>query len=190
MRLLISFFLICTVVATAQNNVDYVDLFIGTAGDHGQLDPAATIPFGQIKVGPDTEPSNHSGYNFEVTRLKGFSINRISGVGCNGAGGNLCIKPLTVINKLELVNIVKSTEIASPGYYATSLDNGVFVEMTASRAVALQRYTFPQTAERVLSLDLHASFANFFEANFKQISKTEISGSEKRSFEFSFSKGK
>lgn len=64
----------------AESNTDYVDLFIRTTGDHGQLDPAATVPFGMIKLVPDTEPGNHSGYNYNSENIKGFSHNRIGGL--------------------------------------------------------------------------------------------------------------
>ena len=71
----------------------YVDLFIGTAGDNGQLDPAAQVPFGMVKLGPDTDPVNHSGYDYNALKISGFSHNRISGVGCKGVGGNIRILP-------------------------------------------------------------------------------------------------
>ena len=37
-------------------NTKYVNLFMGTSGDNGQLSPAATVPFGMIAVGPDSNP--------------------------------------------------------------------------------------------------------------------------------------
>lgn len=71
-----------SLAAGAQNVVDYVQIFWGTSGDHGQMDPAATMPFGMIKPGPDTKPGNHGGYDYRSSELKGFSHNRFSGVGC------------------------------------------------------------------------------------------------------------
>jgi len=50
-----------------------------------------------IKVGPDTDPGNHSGYNYNAKKIKGFLHNRIGGVGCTGAGGILRILPVTDI---------------------------------------------------------------------------------------------
>ncbi|MEA3480167.1 MAG: hypothetical protein U9R60_18430 [Bacteroidota bacterium] len=64
----------------------FVDLFICTAGDHGQQDPSATVPFGMVKLGPDTDPINHSRYDYNSEKTKGFSHNRIGGVDCVGAG--------------------------------------------------------------------------------------------------------
>lgn len=67
-------------------NIDYVNLFIGTASDRGQTDPAATVPYGMIKVGPDCIPASHVGYDYRRTLISGFSINRLGGVGCSGGG--------------------------------------------------------------------------------------------------------
>ena len=41
-----------------KKNVDYVDPFICTLGDHGHLFPGAVVPFGMVKLGPDTYPSS------------------------------------------------------------------------------------------------------------------------------------
>ena len=74
--------------AQGQSVLDYVNLFICTAGDHGQLDPSATVPFGMVKLGPETEPGNHSGYDYNARKIKGFSHSRAPGVGCDGACGS------------------------------------------------------------------------------------------------------
>ncbi len=38
---------------------EYVNLFMGTAGDNGQVTPAAAVPFGMLAVGPDCTPRQH-----------------------------------------------------------------------------------------------------------------------------------
>lgn len=63
-----------------------VNMFIGSAGDHGQMTPAATVPFGAVSVCPDSRPNQHGGYDYNVPEISGISINRVSGVGCSGAG--------------------------------------------------------------------------------------------------------
>ena len=70
-----------------------VNLFIGTADDYGQMSPGAAMPFGQIQVGPDSNPRQHPGYDYEQPLISGFSINRLSGVGGSGCGGNVSIMP-------------------------------------------------------------------------------------------------
>ena len=99
---------VCTVALSAQNT-KYVNLFMGTSGDNGQLAPGATVPFGVVCVCPDSDPRTHAGYNYEVTKVTGISINRLSGVGCSG--GNIRIRPL--VPKEEL-HIDKQTEVAVP----------------------------------------------------------------------------
>ena len=96
-------------VASPSGVLAKVNLFAGTSGDNGQVDPGAAVPFGMVRVCPDSEPRSHAGYDFAVTRTSGISINRLSGVGCSGAGGNLSIKPT---GHNEELHIVKSTEKA------------------------------------------------------------------------------
>ena len=81
--------LFCTTVNAQQGSVlDKVNLYMGTADDYGQMTPGATVPYGQIQVCPDTKPRQHPGYDFEQPTISGFSINRLSGVGGSGCGGN------------------------------------------------------------------------------------------------------
>ena len=157
----------------SQSVLDKVDLFICTDGDHGQLDPAATAPFGMMKLGPDNDPIGHSGYNYSSNIIKGFSHNRIGGVGCSGAGGNLSILP----SSASSLTFDKSTEKASPGYYAVLLDNNVKSEFTATQKTGIHKYTFPKSKNATLSFDLKSSFADFISADKKIINSQEFTTS-------------
>src|SRR6478752_1832002 len=161
------FLLLSTFSSYSQNKSKYVDLFIGTSGDNGQVDPAACVPYGMVRVCPDMKPRSHSGYDYSINAISGFSINRLSGIGCGGNGGNLSIKPA---KKDVALNLIKSTEKASPGYYAVTLDNGVKSEFTATQKVAAERFYFPQEKEAVLSLNVASSFTGVREAEFKVVS--------------------
>ena len=55
-------------------------------------------------------------------RLSGFSINRLSGVGGSGCGGNVSLLPCVSSDKPRLV---KSSEQARPGFYSVTLQDGV-----------------------------------------------------------------
>ena len=147
-------------------NIDYVNLFIGTTSDRGQTDPAATVPYGMIKAGPDCIPASHVGYDYRRTLISGFSINRLGGVGCSGAGGNLTIRPALPATELH---IVKQGEEAVPGYYATLLDNGVHAELTASNEVAVERFTIPEQPEDVhpFHFDFSSSLASFQDCDYR-----------------------
>ncbi|MDD3079929.1 MAG: glycoside hydrolase family 92 protein [Paludibacter sp.] len=160
-------------LAFSGNVCDYVNLFMGTAGDHGQVDPAACVPYGMVRIAPDCNPRSHSGYDYNVTEVTGFSINRISGIGCDGAGGNLCIRPAT---KDEKVNMIKKTEEAFPGYYTVELDNGVRTEFTATDHVGFQRYHYPKGVEQNMNIDFYSSFGGMVEASYEVISLNEVEG--------------
>lgn len=162
----------CQVYAKSNNN-KYVNLFIGTSGDHGQCDPGATVPFGMVRVCPDSAPRSHAGYDYSESAISGISINRLSGVGCGGAGGNLSIKPSLPEYNLQLV---KETENAEPGFYTTIMNNGVKTELTATHNIAVERYSFPKHTKAVLSLNLASSFDRFIEEGHEVIGDNELEG--------------
>lgn len=157
----------------AENPIKYVNLFIGTSGDHGQVDPAACVPYGMVRVCPDMKPRSHSGYDYSVNKISGFSINRLSGIGCGGCGGNLSIKPA---QKEATLNIVKATERAYPGYYSVNLDNNVKTEFTATNNVAVERFQYPEGTEAFITFNVAASFTGVRDAGYKVVSDTEIEG--------------
>jgi len=153
----------------------YVNLFICTAGDNGQLDPSATVPFGMIKLGPDTDPGNHSGYDFNSPKISGFSHNRIGGVGCNGAGGNLRILPDIgdTIVKSELY--IKESEKAVPGYYSVKFGNQILAELTATNQTGFHRYTYPESENAFLMADAGSSFGGTLSFSQKMLNEHEFS---------------
>ncbi len=157
----------------AEDNSKYVDLIMGTAGDNGQVDPAACLPYGMVRICPDSDPRSHSGYDYDVTKTRGFSINRISGIGCSGAGGNLRVKPAL---KDEEIHLNKSTEAAMPGYYTVTLSNGVKAEVTATNNTGFERFYFPQGQEAHMSFDVGSSFSKVVDAKYEIVSDTEIKG--------------
>ena len=95
------FWLLCTAVAVGQNT-KYVNLFMGTSGDNGQVAPGAAVPFGMVCVCPDNDPRSHAGYDYAVTKVSGISVNRLSGVGCSGGGGNLQVRPVAPSEELHI----------------------------------------------------------------------------------------
>lgn len=160
--------------AYSQSVLDYVDLFICTAGDHGQLDPSATVPFGMIKPGPDTNPGNHSGYDYNADKITGFSQNRIGGVGCNGAGGNLRILPFIGFAKEEGAGYFKETEKAVPGYYSVLLEDQIQAELTATSQTAIHRYTYPASDSSFVEIDTGSSFSKLLKTSSEMINEHEF----------------
>jgi len=107
----------------------YVNIFNGTGGDHGQLSPAAQVPHGLVKLGPDTWPKTsgiaQSGYDFNSLLIRGFSHTRIDGTGNVGAGGDVRIMPSlsapTAGFDPDTGSMYKANEEATVGYYKTDL---------------------------------------------------------------------
>ncbi|MGH8447062.1 MAG: glycoside hydrolase domain-containing protein [Solimonas sp.] len=126
----------------------YVDPFIGTQGDHGQLDPSAVVPFGLVKLGPDTGGSGHTGYQYQNRTLLGFSHTRMGGIGCSGVGGTLLLLP--ALEQSDSARYDKSSEQAAPGYYTVATSGGIRADLTASTRVGLHRYTYPKNRGNVL----------------------------------------
>lgn len=154
-------------------NTKYVNLFIGTSGDNGQVAPGAAAPFGMVCVCPDNDPRSHAGYDYAVTKVSGISVNRLSGVGCSGGGGNLCIRPVAPSQELH---IKKSREKATPGYYSTAFTNGIKTELTATNAMAVERYKFPRSLSAALWVDFASTFEDVATCHYKRISETCIEG--------------
>ena len=155
-------------------NTKYVNLFIGTSGDNGQVAPGAAAPFGMVCVCPDNDPRSHAGYDYAVTKVSGISVNRLSGVGCSGGGGNLRIRPVAPSQELH---IKKSREKATPGYYSTAFTNGIKTELTATNAMAVERYKFPRSLSAALWIDFASTFEDVATCHYKRISETCIEGS-------------
>jgi len=134
-----------------------VDPFISTGGNRyvcGNNPPAATVPFGLVRLGPDTISANGttainmSGYYFHDSRILGFSHTRLCGTGAID-GGHFRVFPdradvPLAQRRMEMhARFDHKHESASPGYYSVLLpDFQVNAEMTATRRVGLHRYHF------------------------------------------------
>lgn len=169
---LLLFLLLCTTMAVAQNT-KYVNLFIGTSGDNGQVAPGATVPFGMVCVCPDSDPRTHAGYDYAVTKVSGISVNRLSGVGCSGGGGNLRIRPVAPAQELH---IDKTAEQAVPGYYTTAFTNGIVTELTATNAMAAEIFRFNRNIPATLWVDFASTFEGVATCHYERVSDTCIEG--------------
>ena len=146
--------------------VDYANPMIGTDA-HGHTYPGAAVPFGFVQVSPDSGNRSWdakwwdgcSGYHYSDTNLVGFSFNHLTGTGCPDLG-NILLLP--TVGNLKLspgdepsTRFFHDQEEARPGYYRVFLpDYKVHVELTATTRVGMQRYTFPETVEAHVVLDL------------------------------------
>jgi len=152
----------------ASDPAGYVNPLLGTEF-FGHTFPGASLPFAMVHVSPDTGTmgwSHCSGYVYSENTIIGFSHTHWSGVGMVD-GGDVLLMP-TAGNKLQVVpgaeenpdegyrsRFDHTDETASPGYYSVFLkDYKIKAELTTTRRVAFHRYTFPETAEARIIIDL------------------------------------
>jgi predicted alpha-1,2-mannosidase len=141
-----------------EDPLEHVDLMIGTR-NKGNTSPGATLPFGMINFGPENTKGDSSqvaapgGYQYDATRIRGFSLTRLSATGCRGASGDIPMFPLT--GEVDLSpesdsgddtyasDFSHDQEEATPGYYRVKLNNQVDVELSATLRTGMARFTYP-----------------------------------------------
>lgn len=170
----------------SQQLTQYVNVFAGTQGDHGQTSPAAGMPFGMAVIGPDTFPAIHgdfhNGYNYDDKTIVGFSHFRMSGVGCRGVGGNLSMLPISSTphsaNPDDYAQpISKDTEQGAPDYYAVTFGlSKIHAEMTATRHASIEKYESLSGTTNFLLLDLTRGYTKVLLSEIHQVSATHFEG--------------
>src|SRR5712664_3563096 len=132
--------------------ITYADPFVGTENG-GNIVPGAQVPFGFVHVSPDTVNPNTAGYN-PVENILGFSQTHVSGTGGASKYGNFLTTPLVGNMRVNNLGSPKTEEEASPGYYTVRLTrSNVKAELTATRLVAMHRYTYPKSQLSHLLID-------------------------------------
>src|SRR5258705_2469616 len=143
----------CASRAATKPLTPYCDPFVGVDGG-GNTVPGATTPYGFATHSPYTLQHDTSGYDSKQPII-GFSQTHVSGTGGASKYGNFRITPEVGELKTTDLASAKKDETASPGYYAVTLTRpDVRVELTASRLVAVHRYTFPKSTASHLLLDV------------------------------------
>jgi predicted alpha-1,2-mannosidase len=139
-----------------QDLASFVKPFVGTANS-GNTFPGATLPFGMVAFSPEEESDKDpmrapapGGYQWQATGIRGFSLTHLSGAGCP-AGGDVPLMPVTediagspsAAGSSYSTTFAHETEHSSPGLYAVKLDNGVEVELSATRRTGIAQFSFP-----------------------------------------------
>ncbi len=127
--------------------------------------PGPDVPFAMIHPGPDTtagsgdlEAYHCSGYYYEDSTIRGFSLTRMHGTGLADYG-TLAFMPVDGFDATRTTEsgyragFDHADEIAVPGYYSVVLASGIRVEITSSRRSALFRFTFPQGSQPAVLVD-------------------------------------
>ncbi|KAJ6521933.1 glycoside hydrolase family 92 protein [Mycena vulgaris] len=158
--------------ATTLDYTAFVNPFIGT-DNFGDVCPGASIPFGMVKFSTDLTGYAPAGYVTDPTMMiRGLSPMHDSGTGSSlGTYGNFEIMPLlcpdgfdtchTSLARRERLRKL-NTDLASPGYFAQTLDNNIMMEATATRRAGLERFTFPSGSKPYFVLDLANDLPNSF----------------------------
>ncbi|MDE6265611.1 MAG: GH92 family glycosyl hydrolase [Paramuribaculum sp.] len=138
----------------------YVNPFIGAA-DNGHTFPGACRPFGMIQTSPVTGAVGWrycSEYVYSDSIIWGFTQTHLNGTGCMDLG-DILVMPSTGERDRAWdayrSPFNKSTEEATPGYYAVTLSApDVRAELTASARAAFHRYTYNNADSASLLIDL------------------------------------
>ena len=167
------------------NLIQYAKPIIGTE-KMGHTFPGVTVPFGAVQLSPDTDTipyeSNNkynpdvykycAGYQYNDKTIVGFSHTHFSGTGHSDLGDFL-IMPSTGVLQLNPGTadhpesgfrsaFSHDNEIAEPGYYKVKLnDNNIIAELTATARTGFHQYTFPESDQSHIILDLMAGIYNY-----------------------------
>ena len=149
------------------NPIKYVDPNIGTAHSRWFFYTPAAVPFGMAKLGPSTDGSYGNengweavGYDGRHTSIEGFANLhefQIGGFLFTGITGELQTTPgsLEDPDSGYRSRFLKEEEVATPGYYKVRLaDYDITVELTATKRVGFQKYTFPESDDSYLLFDI------------------------------------
>ena len=179
----------CIWAQRSVNYVRYVNPLIGTQ-KMGHTYPGATVPFGSVQLSPDTDQQPHNiggkynkdaykycaGYQYDDRSIVGFSHTHFSGTGHSDLGDFLI---MPTVGDLQLEPGSKndpssgfrsafshSNETAEPAYYKVRLDDhNILAEMTATTRVGFHQYTFPQSENAHIILDLMHGIYNYDDKN-------------------------
>ncbi|MEW5799427.1 MAG: GH92 family glycosyl hydrolase [Bacteroidota bacterium] len=182
LRCVLVFLFVGTLNTYAQESLtQFVNPFIGTDG-HGHTYPGATVPFGMVQVSPDNGRDGwdwSSGYHYSDSLIKGFSHTHFSGTGV----GDLCdvlLMPaiLTNPNLPYSSHFSHQQENAEPGYYQVTLSNGINVELTATARAGFHCYTFPQSNDSKIVIDLahHINWDSPVTTQINIVNSTTVTG--------------
>ncbi|HOI50525.1 MAG TPA: glycoside hydrolase family 92 protein, partial [Prolixibacteraceae bacterium] len=151
---------------TPFNAVQYVDPQIGSVHGRWFFYTPAAVPFGMAKLAPHTNAYGSPGswgpcgYDDRHTSIEGFGHFhefQIGGVVFMPTTGSLKTIPGTLENPDAgyRSRFDKADEHAEPGYYSVFLkDYGIKAELTATERVGFHRYTFPETSQAHLIIDV------------------------------------
>lgn len=182
-------FQLTSLAQKTENYIQYVNPLIGTQ-KMGHTFPGATVPFGSVQLSPDTDQQPHNiggkynkdaykycaGYQYDDATIVGFSHTHFSGTGHSDLGDFLI---MPTVGELQLEPGTKDDpksgfrskfshrdETAEPNYYKVLLeDDNILAEMTTTTRVGFHQYTFPESSDAHIILDLMHGIYNYDDKN-------------------------
>lgn len=161
MKKILTLILGAAVLASCSSGVNeeilgYVNPNIGTVHSRWFVYTPASVPFGMAKLGASTNGTYGNvqgweavGYEDTHTSIDGFPCFhefQVGGLSLMPVNGEVKTTPARLENPQDgwRSTFDKSDEEAHPGYYSVLLkDYGIRAELTATKRVGFQRYTFP-----------------------------------------------
>ncbi len=187
--LIVSPYLMWAQSPSSENLVQFVNPLIGTH-KMGHTYPGATVPFGMVQLSPETDTLLYehqgkyngpvykycAGYQYDDPTIVGFSHTHFSGTGHSDLGdilivpteGTLQLNPGTEDHPEKGYRSVFShdSEAAEPAYYKVLLkDHNIKAELTASNRVGFHQYTFQQSDQSHIIIDLVSGLYNYEDKN-------------------------
>jgi predicted alpha-1,2-mannosidase len=142
----------------AGDPASYVNPLIGTS-NAGNTYPGAVVPFGMLAWSPQNSTGRQvstpapGGYRYDATKIRGFSLTHLNGVGCSGANGDIPIMPYVgdVVSSPSAdtndatyaSTFTHANETAQAGYYKVALDSGASAELTTTARTGTGEFGFP-----------------------------------------------
>lgn len=154
--------------------INYVNPFIGTAA-YGHTFPGAAQPFGMVQLSPATGAIRDKGYSYssvphgrESDTIIGFTHTNVSGTGIGHIAKYAQISLMPTVGPLQTTpgteaepesgyrsRFSHENEAAHPGYYKVLLENyDILAELTTTERVGIHRYTFPETNDGHIIIDI------------------------------------
>jgi predicted alpha-1,2-mannosidase len=158
-----------------------VNPLIGTSGAVDTF-PGAVAPFGMLQWSPDTSPdrTDGGGYEYDDSKLLGYSLTHISGPGCD-AFGDVPILPTVGAIPTDPTNATDSfshiNEKADAGYYTVSQGSGVTAALTAATHSGIGTFGFPSTNQANLLIKVDGSADTVDGTTATVVSDHEVTGS-------------
>ncbi|KIF79420.1 alpha-mannosidase [Streptomyces sp. 150FB] len=141
-----------------KNPASYVDPLIGSS-NAGNTYPGAVQPFGMLAWSPQNSRGTQvstpapGGYTYDATKIRGFSLTHLNGVGCSGANGDIPIMPYVgdvdsspsadTTDAKYASTFSHDNETATAGSYKVGLDSGASADLTATARTGSGQFGFP-----------------------------------------------